>query len=163
VALASSSRVSGASRSSNASSAAGKVIPQRVPQPLGVPGTFPDQRLVRAGHHLDRRGQRVVSSYRPQLVRIGAHHVRQDMSVTGVAFRAGHAVAFPVPVRLQRVDREHRVPGGDQRGHKPDSPPHLMANYGASRELIAVVSVSYMIEWLTRASRSRGTYDGAPT
>jgi hypothetical protein len=49
--LASSSRTSGASRFSKASRAAGR-LPQLVPQPLHLPGAFPDHRLVRAGQHL---------------------------------------------------------------------------------------------------------------
>ena len=32
----------------------GEVVPQSVPQPLHLAGPLPDQRLVGAGHHLDR-------------------------------------------------------------------------------------------------------------
>jgi hypothetical protein len=121
----------------------GEVIPQRMPQPLGAPGAFPDQRLVRPRHHLDRRGQRGVPGHRPQLMRVGAHHVRQDMSVTGVAFGTRHAVPFPVPGRLQRVDREHRVPGRDQRGH-PRAPVRLDPH----RDLPRVVLIGVLAELL---------------
>ena len=116
-ALASSSSASGASRSAKAASAAGGVLPQLVPQPLHLPGPLPDQRLVRAGQHLDAPGLRAVPGRRPQLMRIGAHHVRQHVRVAGIALRTGHAVPLPVPGRLQRVHREHDIPGRDQRGH----------------------------------------------
>ena len=116
-ALPSSSRVSGASRSSKASSAAGEVLAQLVPQPLHGPGALPDERLVRAGQHLDALCLRAVPGRRAQLVRVSAHHVREHVRVAAVALRAGHAVPLPVPGRLQRVHREHRVAGGDQRGH----------------------------------------------
>ena len=32
----------------------GEVLPQLVPQPLCLPGPFPDHRLVSTGHYLDR-------------------------------------------------------------------------------------------------------------
>ena len=58
-----------------------------------------------------------VARHRAQLVGIGAHHVGQHVRVAAVALGAGHAVPLPVPRRLQRVHREHHVPGRDQRGH----------------------------------------------
>ena len=114
-----------------------------MPQPLGAPGPFPDQRLVRARHHLDGRGLRAVPGHRPQLVGVGAHHICQDMSISGVALGAGHAVPFPVPGRLQRVDREHRVPGRDQRGH-----PRTPVGLDPDRDLPGVVLVSVLAELL---------------
>jgi hypothetical protein len=41
----------------------------------------------------------------------------QRVRIPAVALRPRHPVPFPVPGHLQRVDRIHRVPGGDQRGH----------------------------------------------
>ena len=67
----------------------GEEVPQLVPQPLRLPGPFPDQRLVRAGHHLDRLHGRAVRGDRPQLVRIGAHHVSQGVRISGVALGTG--------------------------------------------------------------------------
>jgi hypothetical protein len=95
----------------------GEVLPQRMPQPLGVAGAFPDQRLVRPGHHLDRLSLRAVPGHRPQLVGVGAHHVGQRVRVRGIAFRTGNTQPLPIPCHLQRIDREHRVPGGHQRRH----------------------------------------------
>ena len=115
----------------------GEVVAQRVPQPLGVPGPFPDQRLVRPGHHLDRRGLRAVPGHRPQLVGVGAHHVRQHVRVAGVALGTRHPVPFPVPGRLQRVDRKHRVPGRDQRRH-----PRAPVGLDPDQHLPAVLSAS---------------------
>ncbi len=95
----------------------GEVLAQRVSQPQRVAGAFPDQRLVRSGNHFDRFGLRAVGRDRPQLVRVGADHVGQGVCIRRVALGAGHAVAFPVPGRLQRIDRIHRVTGRDQRCH----------------------------------------------
>ena len=81
--------------SSNASSAAGKYLAQRVPQPLGVAGPFPDQRLVHAGNNFDPFRVGTVDGDRPQLVGVGAHHVGQDVRVGRVALGAGDAVPFP--------------------------------------------------------------------
>ena len=83
-----------------------EVLPQRVPQPLHLPGPFPDQRLVRPGHDLDRLGLRAVTGDRAQLVRVGPHHVGQHVRVRRVALGPGHRQAFPVPGRLQRVHRD---------------------------------------------------------
>ena len=93
----------------------GKVLAQLVPQPLHRAGAVPDQRLVRPGHHLDALAFGGVTRGQAQLVRIGAHQVRQHVRVPAVALGARYAVPFPVPGRLQRVHREHRVPGRDQR------------------------------------------------
>ena len=117
-ALASSSSASGASRSSKASSAAGKYSRSWCRSRCTCAGPFPDQRLVRPGHHLDR--PRPPGCRRPP-ARSWWESVR-TMSASmcaspRVALGAGHAVPFPVPGRLQRVHREHRVPGRDQRRH----------------------------------------------
>ena len=97
----------------------GEVPAQRVPQPLGVAGALPDQRLVHPGDNLDRFGLRAVSGDWPQLVSVGADHVGQHMRVTRVALGARHRVPLPVLNRLQRVDREHLIPGRGQRGSSP--------------------------------------------
>ena len=60
----------------------------------------------------------------------------------GVALGARHAVPFPVPGRLQRVDREHRVPGRDQRLHPRtpvglDPDHHLATSSVVLAELLA--------------------------
>ena len=52
-----------------------EVLQQTGPQPLHHRGPLPNQRLVRAGQHLDRLGLRAVPGRRAQLVRIGAHLV----------------------------------------------------------------------------------------
>ena len=94
-----------------------EVLAQLVPQPLHGPGALPDQRLMGARHHLDRRSLRAVPGCRAQLVGVGTHHVSEHVRVAGIALGAGHAVAFPVPRGLQRVDRIHGVPGRDQGRH----------------------------------------------
>ena len=80
-------------------------------------GPFPDQGLMGAGHHLDRLSPRAVAGDRSQLVSVGADHVRQHVRIGGVALGARNAQPVPEPGRLQRIDRQHRVPGGDQRRH----------------------------------------------
>jgi hypothetical protein len=57
----------------------GEEVPQRVPQPQHVPGPFPDQRLVGAGHDLDRGGGVGVPGDGAQLVAVGADHVGQGV------------------------------------------------------------------------------------
>ena len=61
----------------------GEVLPQPVPQPLHLPGPFPDQRLMGPRHHLDRPRARAVACHRAQLMGIGAHHVGQHVRVAG--------------------------------------------------------------------------------
>jgi hypothetical protein len=89
-----------------------------VPQPQGVPGPVPDQRLVGTGQDLERLGAIPVAGHRPQLVGVGADHVGQHVRVTGVALGTRNPQPVPEPGRLQRVDRKHRVPGRDRR-HDP--------------------------------------------
>ena len=47
---------------------------------------------------------------------IGTDQVGQDMSITGVALGARNPAALAGTSGLQRVDRVHQVPGGDQCG-----------------------------------------------
>jgi hypothetical protein len=101
-----------------------KEIPQLVPQPLGVTGPFPDQRLVRAGYHLDCLRGRGIGGDLAQLMEVGADHVGQHVRVRGVALGLRHPVPFPVPRRLQRVDPEHLITRGGQR-HHPQAPAGL--------------------------------------
>ena len=83
----------------------------------GLPGAFPDQRLMGPGHHLDRASVRAVARHHAELMGIGAHHIGEHVRVTAVALGAGYPVTFPVPRGLQRVHPVDRVPGRDQRGH----------------------------------------------
>ena len=39
------------------------------------------------GHHFDRLGLITVPSDRVQLMGIGAHHIRQGVRISGIAFR----------------------------------------------------------------------------
>jgi hypothetical protein len=94
-----------------------EVVAQGVPQPLGMAGPLPDQRLVHPRDDPDRLSLRAVSSDRPQLMGVSADHVGEHMRVTGVALGARHRVPLPVLRRLQRVHREHLIPGRGQRGH----------------------------------------------
>jgi hypothetical protein len=86
---------------------AGKILPQRVPQPLAMAGALPDQGLVCPGHHLDRLRPRAVPGHRAQLVRVGTDHISEHVRIRGVAFGPGHPQPIPVAGRLQRIDREH--------------------------------------------------------
>lgn len=72
---------------------------------------------MHAGNNFDPFRVGAVDGDRPQLVGVGAHHVRQDVRVGRVALGAGDAVPFPVPGRLQRVHRVHGITRRDQRGH----------------------------------------------
>jgi hypothetical protein len=105
----------------------GEEIPQLVAQPVHLPGPFPGQRLMRPGHHLDRLRRRAVRSDQAQLMSIGADHVGQHMRIPGVAFGTRDRMPFPVPGRLQRIDRINRVSGRRQGGH-PRPPVGLDAN-----------------------------------
>jgi hypothetical protein len=95
----------------------GEELPQRVTQPQSVPSPFPDQRLVGAGHYLDRLSLVTVPGDRAQLMGIAAHHLRQGVRISGIAFRARDAAPLPVAGHLQWVDRTHPIPRGDQRTH----------------------------------------------
>ena len=117
-ALASSSSVSAASRSSKASSAAGKYSRSACRSRSSVPGAFPDQRLVRAGDHLDRLGLRRCRR-RPGAA--GAQSVR-TMSASMCASPAS-LLAPDTPCRSRYraacsgLTAIHRVAGRDQRLH----------------------------------------------
>jgi hypothetical protein len=91
------------------------------------------------GDHLDSLDLDGVTRDRSQLVRIGAHHVGQHVRVGGVALRARHSKAFAVSGRLQRIDRVHRVPGGDQRPH-PRTPVGLDPDLHQPRGVLDVVT-----------------------
>ena len=91
-------------------------LPQAGAQPQHLAGAVPDQALVHPGQDLHRAGLLAVPGDGAQLVAMGADQVGQDMSVTGIALGSRDAVALPGTSGLQRVDRVHPVPGGDQRG-----------------------------------------------
>ena len=93
----------------------GEVVPQLVPEPLDLPGPLPDQRLVRAGQHLQALRGRAVAGHRPQLMGVGPDHIREHVRVSAVALGPRHRMPRPEPRCLQRVHPEHRVPGRDQR------------------------------------------------
>jgi hypothetical protein len=72
---------------------------------------------VGAGHYLDHLSLVTVPGDRAQLMGIGAHHIRQGVRISGIAFRARDAAPFPVAGHLQWVDRTHPIPRSDQRGY----------------------------------------------
>jgi hypothetical protein len=86
-----------------------------------VPVPFPDQRLVRPRHELDRLGLLAVAGDRAELVGVRADHVSQRVRVAGVALGARGAVPLPVAGDLPRVDRVNHVPGRQQ-GLHPRAP-----------------------------------------
>src|SRR5680860_654361 len=92
-------------------------LPQARAQPQHLTGAVPDQRLVHPGQNLHRAGLLAVPGNRAQLVAMGADQVGQDMSVTGITLSSRDTVALAGTSGLQRVDRVHLVPGGDQRGN----------------------------------------------
>jgi len=47
------------------------------------------------------------------------HDLGQHVRVAGIAVRARAGVPLPIPRHLPRVDREHDVPGSEQRLHPP--------------------------------------------
>lgn len=72
---------------------------------------------------------------RPQLVGVGTDQVRQHVRVSGIAF-SRHPVTVPVVRRLERVDREHLVAGGDER---PRPRPPVSLDTYEHLDLIAAV------------------------
>ena len=70
-----------------------------------------------AGQEFDRLGVRAVAGHRPVVLPVQAHDLGEHMRVPGIALRAGGRVPLPVPGDLHRVDREHYVPGREQRLH----------------------------------------------
>jgi hypothetical protein len=99
----------------------GEVLPQRSAQPLHLPGTLPDQRLVGAGGHLEGRRLGAVTGHRPQLAGVGAHHPGHRVRIGLIAFGPRRAMPLPVPGHLPRVDRIDDIPGRAQRCH-PQAP-----------------------------------------
>jgi hypothetical protein len=90
---------------------------------------------VHPGDDLDRLSLGAVPGDRTQLVGVGAHHVGQHVCVGRVALGPGHREAFAVAGGLQRVDRVHRIPGGDQR-----LDPRTPVGFDPDRDLPASVS-----------------------
>jgi hypothetical protein len=72
-----------------------------------------------AGQDLDRHLLGRCLQRSAQLVAVGADHVGQRVRSSGVALGPRGDVPLPVAGDLQRVDREHLVAGGDQRGPHP--------------------------------------------
>ena len=106
----------------------GEVLAQRGTQPLHLPGTLPDHRLMGAGGHLDRLGPGAVTGHRPQLAGVDAHHVRQGVRIALIALGPRRAVPFPVPGHLPRINRVNPIPGRAQR-HDPQAPVGLDADH----------------------------------
>jgi hypothetical protein len=102
---------------------------------------LPDQRLMRPRHHLDRLGLSAVPGQRTQLVRVGTDHIGEHVGIRGVAFGSRHAQPIPVAGRLQRINREHGVPGREQRLHPRAAvgldPDYDLGIIGILTELIA--------------------------
>ena len=94
-----------------------KELPQHPTQAQHVPGPVPDQALVAAGHQLDRLTQLGVPGDRAVMRPVQAHDLGQHMRIAGIRFRTGRRVPLPVTGHRHRVDREHLVPGRDQRLH----------------------------------------------
>ena len=70
---------------------------------------------MRPRQQLDPLGQRGVPGHLAQLVGVGAHHVGQHMRIPGVALGPRDRMPLAVPGGLGGVDREHPIPGRDQR------------------------------------------------
>ena len=102
-------------------------LPQAGTQPQHLAGAVPGQRLVHPGQDLHRAGLLAVPGDCAQLVAMGADQVGQDVSVTGIALGSRDVLALAGTSGLQRVDRVHLVPGGDQRGD-PRAPVGLDAD-----------------------------------
>jgi len=94
-----------------------EVLPQRRAQPQHLALPVPNQILVRPRRNLDALDQCRVTGHRPQLMSVGAHHVRQRVRVPGVALGTRGGVPLTVTSQLTGVDRVHDVTGGDQRSH----------------------------------------------
>lgn len=91
---------------------------------------------MRAGYYLDRLRLVSVIRDRPQPVRVGPDHVRQDAPIAGVAPGPRHDMPFPVPGCLQGIHREHHVPGRRQRRH-----PRAMISLDPDPDLEIVLAV----------------------
>ena len=97
-------------------------LAQRGAQLVGLALPGPDHRLMSPSEHLDRVGQFAVTSHCSMVVGVGAGQIGQHLRVTRIGLRPGRRVAFPITRRRHRVDRQHRVPGSDQR---PDEQPAI--------------------------------------
>ena len=95
----------------------GEELPQRRAQPQHMPGPVPDQALMRPGDQLDRLGQRRVPGDRPVMGVVQPDDLGQHVRVPSIGLRPGRGVPFPVAGHRHRVDREHLIPGRDQRGN----------------------------------------------
>jgi hypothetical protein len=72
--------------------------------------------------HLQALRLRAVARDLPQLVGVGADHVREHVRVAGVALGPRHAVPLPVPRRLQRVTPNTVYPAATSAAtHRPRS------------------------------------------
>jgi hypothetical protein len=65
---------------------AGKILPQRMPQPLAMAGALLDQRLMGPRYHLDRLSPRAVPGHPAQLVGVGTDHIGEHVRIRGIAF-----------------------------------------------------------------------------
>ncbi|MDT7741754.1 MAG: hypothetical protein QOE59_832 [Actinomycetota bacterium] len=83
----------------------GEVLPQHLPQPLQVPGPFPDQRLMRAGGQLRRVSLVAVPGDRAVTGSVETDDLGQHVRVAGVGFRPRGRVPLPIPRHRERVDR----------------------------------------------------------
>jgi hypothetical protein len=59
-------------------------LPQRATQPQQLSGPVPDQRLVSAGHQLDRFGVGVVAGHRAVVGMVNAHDLGQHARVASI-------------------------------------------------------------------------------
>ena len=96
---------------------AGVVLAQHLTQPLQVPGPVPDQALMRARDQLQALDLGRVAGDRAVMVAVQTHDLGQHVGITRVGLRPRGGVPLPVAGHRHRVDREHLIPGRDQRGH----------------------------------------------
>ena len=92
-------------------------LPQQRAQRVRRALPHPDHRLVRPRRQPDLLGQHTVTSRWTVVGPVKPDDLSEDVRIAGVGLRPRHPVAFPVPRRLQRVDRVDGVTGGDQRLH----------------------------------------------
>jgi hypothetical protein len=87
-----------------------------------------------------------ITRDRAQPMRVGAHHVGQHVRVGRIACGTRHAEAVPIPGCLQRIDREHRVTGDDQRLH-PRTPIGLNRDLaGHILDVIADLRIDHRVQ-----------------
>ena len=116
-------------------------LPQRRPQRvhLGLPG--PDHRLMRPSRRLHVLGDVAVAGDRAVMVPVQPDDLGEHMRITRVGLRPRRGVPVPVPRRLERVDRIHRVTGRDQRLH-PRTPVGLNPHQHLLRPGVRVEMIS---------------------